>query len=126
MRNQQQYLKKVTHFYDEHSNQYLPVIDRTKWFKEKSYRSSTRSFLLQRKQKHRLIKKETRLLQRTKKLPTPGGVEYGVYYFNAFYQDFIDFAVLDFVILVPASARGHHVITLYRAALNVIPHNDES
>jgi len=119
MSAKQQYLKKLTHFFDEQSNRYIPVIDRIKEFKKIGKQSSARSFIKNRKEKHKLLRKEETLLRKTKKKPpVPGGVGYGVYFKKPYYQDFTNFACIDFGILVPDTVGGNSDNFLYLTATN--------
>ncbi|HEX4849813.1 MAG TPA: hypothetical protein VFV08_03355 [Puia sp.] len=113
MKKNQKPLKKVTHIYDEETNQYLPIVDRIEEFRKKSKPSSAAGFKKKRKEKIRALKK-----LKPKKPPPPGGVGYGVYYQKSFQWKFTNFSCLDFGILLPESAGGNSGNYLYLTATN--------
>ena len=113
------YPKKLTHFFDEESSEYIPVIDKIKEFKELSKQSSARTFISQRKEKRRLVSRDSVLQKKiNRKRPIPGGVGYGVYYTRPYQHAFTDFAVLDFGILTPVRVGGNSDNYLYLTATN--------
>jgi hypothetical protein len=115
--NQQPYAKKLTHIYDEESNQYLPVINKVSEFKKLSKRSSAVFFKKRRLEKIQVLKHKN-VKRVKKKPPVPGGVGYGIYYKQSYQWDFTNFSALDFGILFPMTVGGDSQDYLYLTATN--------